>query len=344
MSGSKLKILIVGAGLIGRRHLEAFRETDRAKLSACETDVVRRAAAAREFSLPDTFAQLDDALQLSWDGAVVATPAHTHVSIARTLTDRGVPVLLEKPVAVTSNGLHAWQAAVEARRVPVMIGFVYRSHPLLIALREELRAGRIGRPVQLIAQRGAHLPARRADYADTYYARVEQGGGVVQDILSHLYNAAEWLVGPMDCVAADMAHLCLAGVEVDDTVHVIARHGPVLASYTVNQHQPAAEFTLTINGTQGSLRARFHEHCWDRATKPDAGWSSHALPPLSPVEWFTRQAETFLDVIEKKQVPPCSLTEGVTTLHAVQATLQAGTPQRGWVNVKRDGCRFFQSI
>lgn len=326
-------ILVVGAGWVGRRHIEALQGVGAGNIGLCEPHLARRHEAAQLHALTAAYATLDEALRDPWEAAVVASPAHTHVAIGRAFTERGIPVLVEKPVAVTAEGVEEWQALAEARGAPVMVGFVYRCHPLLVAVREELLAGRIGRPVQLVAHRGAHLPARRADYRDSYYARREQGGGVVHDILSHLYNAAEWLVGPIDRVAADAAHQCLPGVEVDDTIHAIARHGYVLATYAVNQFQPAAEFTLTVHGTCGSLRAAFHENRWESADQPDAGWTPHPIPPLSPVEWFVRQARTFLAVAQGRQAPPCSLPEGIATLHAVLATLRAATQQSGWVPV-----------
>jgi len=76
---------------------------------------------------------------------------------------------------------------------------------------------------------------------------------VVQDILSHVFNAAEWLVSPIDRLMADAAHLRLPKVQVEDTVHVVARHGSILANYTVNQHQHVAEFTLDVHGTEGAF-------------------------------------------------------------------------------------------
>ena len=326
-------ILVVGAGSIGRRHLDALRLTGGVELSVCESNEARRRSAA-DSGVSAVFPSLEDALPRRWDGAIVATPAHTHVAIGRALTDLGIPVLVEKPLAVTAAGVADWQAAVDTRGVPVMVGYVYRCHPLIQAIRGQLAAGAIGAPMQLVAQRGAHLPARRADYASSYYARADEGGGVVQDILSHLFNTAEWLVGPVTAVAADAAHCCLPGVEVDDTVHAIARHGDVLASYSVNQHQPEAEFSLQVNGTRGSLRALLHESRWEIVREPDGGWTRHPLPPLDAVAWFARQAAAFLEVIDKRCDPPCSLAEGQSTLHAVLATLQAVQRRCGWVEVK----------
>jgi predicted dehydrogenase len=333
MSPKRYRILFVGAGLIGRRHVAAFIATRRVDAGVCEPCADGRTAVEQAYPILGSFARLEEALQHAWDAAVIATPAHTHVAIGKKLTERGIPVLLEKPVAVICDGLEDWLGTLEARPVPVMVGYVYRCHPLLVAIRDEVQAGRIGRPLQLIAQRGAPLAARRPDYARTYYAQTEQGGGVVQDILSHLYNAAEWLVGPMDRVAADAAHLVLPDVAVEDTVHAIARHGPVLATYSVNQHQPAALFTLTINGSHGSLRADFQDNRWDIAEQPDAGWTSHSVPAVNVLDWFTRQAEVFLAVIEKRRTPPCSLADGVVTLRAVLATLRAVSRHGGWVNV-----------
>ena len=55
--------------------------------------------------------------------------------------------------------------------------------------------------------------------------------------LTHLVNLAEWIVGPADRVLADASHQVLEGVDVEDTVHLLSRHGPVMAAFALNQHQ-----------------------------------------------------------------------------------------------------------
>jgi predicted dehydrogenase len=328
-----LQILLVGAGWIGRRHVEALQRTGRAALAICEPHASRRMSMAQEFDISRTFVALDEALRHRWDGVVVATPAHTHADLGFALAERGLPVLMEKPVAASWEGVERWRRAAEANGAPVMMGYVYRCHPILETLREQLQRDRIGRPLQVVAQRGAHLPSRRPDYASGYYARLPHGGGIVHDILSHVYNAVEWLVGPLDRVAADAAHLALPHVDVDDTVHVLGRHGGVLASYCINQHQPAAEFSLQVNGSRGSVRGLFHADCWETADTPDAGWTRHHLPAVTAVDWFVRQVETFFDVITKRRPPPCSLAEGMVTLRAVLATLEAVRGHAGSIPV-----------
>ena len=331
---SRRKILVIGGGWVGRRHLDAFRAVGGIDLAVCEVAVNRRKDFFGNLAADRVFACVEDALENKWDAAVIATPAHTHIAIGTTLADRGIPTLVEKPLAVALDGIDAWLESVRAHRVPVMVGYIFRCHPLLAAARAAIFSGSIGRPVQLVAARGGHLPTRRPEYANTYYANRAEGGGVIHDILSHVFNAAEWIVGPLDRLSADAVHACVPGVEVEDTVQVIARHGAVLASYSVNQHQPMAEFSLTINGDAGSVRIAFHEHRWQIAHQPDGGWTSYEIPRLAPTEWFVMQARAFLDVIDRAAEPPCSLAAGITTLHAILAATAAVehlAPQ--WVEV-----------
>src|SRR5688572_29455882 len=118
MSRKRHRILFVGAGLIGRRHIEAFLATSRVDAAVCEPRADGRTAAGQAYPVCGSFARLEEALQHSWDGAVVASPAHTHVAIGQILTERGIPVLLEKPLAVTFDGLETWLGTLEARPVP----------------------------------------------------------------------------------------------------------------------------------------------------------------------------------------------------------------------------------
>lgn len=324
------RVLVVGAGWIGRQHLQALALTGRVRAGVCEPNGAARQAVDPALTPAGSFELLASALTAAWDAAIVATPAHTHLAVGRQLTVAGIPVLVEKPLALELAGLDEWAAGAGP---PVMVGYVFRCHPVLEKVRREIAAGRIGTPLQVTARRGAHLPARRPEYASTYYARPEQGGGVVHDILSHVYNATEWLVGPIDRVAADGAHLRLPQVTVDDTVHAWARHGAVLASYAVNQHQHVAEFVIEVHGAEGSVRANFTNGSWAAAPKPDADWVTEALPSPKGAEWLARQANIFLDVIEGRANAPCPLADGMATLRAILATLRSLQAEARWTAV-----------
>ena len=316
----ELDVVVVGGGWAGCRHIEALVGTGRARVSLVESDSAARAKALTQYPIKRAYVTWQEALRERWDGAVVAIPAHLHLDVGRQFTSRGIPLLLEKPVAVQEEGVGNWIDEIESTGVFVSVGFVLRYHPALLAARDHLGSGQLGRPVELVVRRGAHLPARRADYATSYYSRVEDGGGVVQDILSHAYNSAEWLLGPIEVTAADAEHLVLEGTSVHDTVHVIGRHGSVLASYVVNQHQRVPEFTLDVHCTNGSVRVDFVEGGWLTTGAPDEPWKANSSPSQA-ADNFSRQAIEFVDGIAGRAMPRCSLRDGAATLRAVRSTL-----------------------
>ena len=214
----------------------------------------------------------------------------------------------------------------------VAVAYVYRAFPALAAMREAIVGGRFGRPVELVAVGGQNFPSYRPAYRDTYYADRATGGGAIQDALTHLLNAGEWILGPIDRLVADAAHRVLPDVTVEDTVHLLARHGSVLASYNLNQHQAPNETTLTVVCEQGT--ARWESHCqrWRWMVRPDEPWHEEPHEPLPRDAAFIAQAQRFIDAVERKTQPACSLAEGLQTLRVNLAAL-ASLESRGWQNV-----------
>src|SRR5262245_37080029 len=180
------KVLIIGVGSIGERHLRCFQKTGRADCSLVEINDEPRRAVAERYGVRRAFADLETALADRPDVAVIATPAPLHVPIAQQLAEADVHLLIEKPLSTTLDGLDRLQKTVQERRLVAAVGYVYRSHPALSAMRDAIRAGRFGRPVQVVSTSGQHFPTYRPAYRTIYYTRRETGGGAIQDALTHL--------------------------------------------------------------------------------------------------------------------------------------------------------------
>ena len=247
-------------------------------------------------------ASLDAALQDNFDAAVIATPAPLHVPLALRLVDRGVSVLIEKPLSVDLQGCEALAEAAHWRGVVAAVAYVHRANPILDEMRRAIHEGQFGRPVELVSVSGQHFPHYRPAYRQTYYARRETGGGAVQDALTHSLNLGEWLVGGIDRVVADIAHKVLEGVDVEDTAHVLARQGGVLSSYSLNQHQAPNEMSITVICEHGTVRFEGHQSRWRSMEKPGGEWIDHPHPPLERDTVFIRQADAFLDALEGKRL------------------------------------------
>lgn len=317
------RVLIIGVGSIGERHLRCFGQTGRADLSFCEINDELRTVIADRYGVAHTFADFDDAVASHPDVAVICAPAHLHVPMATALADAGIHVLCEKPLSTTLDNVEELIATADRRNITAAVAYVHRCNPLIVQFKEAIDSGRFGRPVNLVHASGQHFPFYRPAYRDIYYKDHKTGGGAIQDSMTHMLNLGEWLVGPIDRLAADAAHLLLEGVEVEDTVHVLTRHGDLLGSYAHNQHQAPNESFYIVACERATACVEYHNHRWMWQEKPDENWHVEKLPPMQRDDIFIAQANMFLDAVEGKGPVRCTLAEGMQTLKVNLATLAA---------------------
>ncbi len=317
------RILVIGVGSIGERHLRCLQATGRAEVGICEINTGLREGIASKYSVSCVYPALEQALRESWEAAVIATPANLHIEQAMRCAETGLHLLIEKPLSTSLRGVESLLEVVKTHSLVAAVGYVYRAHPALAAMKKALSSGDFGCPVQLTVSAGQHFPLYRPAYRQTYYRDHATGGGAIQDALTHLINAAEWLIGPTTWVAADASHKILDAVEVEDSVTAIARHGDVLASYSLNQHQAPNEISMTVVAERGTLRFELHHSRWSWMREPGGAWQEERVGPLERDEWFILQEQSFLDALERQRSPLCSLEDGVQTLRVNLAMLQS---------------------
>lgn len=324
-------ILVIGVGSIGERHVRCFQATERCQVSIVEINPTLRQTIAERYRVL-SYSSLEEAPAAKPTAAVVAVPAHLHLPISQQLAAAGMHLLIEKPLSTSLRGVNELRELVAREQLVCGVAYVYCSHPILGAMREAISSGRFGQPLELVAVCGQHFPTYRPAYREIYYKDRATGGGAIQDALTHIVNAAQWLVGPITRLVADAEHQLLPGVDVEDTVHVLARHGRVQASYALNQHQAPNEVTITVVCERGTVRFEAHENRWRWLTTPGEAWQEQRFPPLERDTLFIQQAAYFLDAIEGIRPVTCSLDEGEATLRANLAAL-ASCERGRWISL-----------
>jgi predicted dehydrogenase len=323
---SKARILIIGCGSIGERHLRCFLATGRAEVSACEPNADLAEAMRERYGVEVSGDALADLACGGYEGVVVATPAQTHLPLMREALRAGASVLVEKPLAVTLDEV-AESAALLESLVPqgrfARVAYVLHFMPWYAEARAFLRGGTLGRPLQVSVAGGQHFPTFRPAYREIYYARHETGGGAIQDGLTHLLNTVEWFVGPVTRIRCEAAHLALEGVEVEDAVSISARHGEVLASYAYNQFQAPNETRLEIHCERGSLRIESRRQRWGVHLRDGAEWEWRPSGSFERDAFFIAQAKAFLDELEGRPSDLATFEEAAQTLRVNRAALES---------------------
>lgn len=162
-----LKVAVVGAGGFGRHHVRILSGLPGVELACvCDRDPERARSMGEAHGAPFCADAAD--LPPGLDAAVVAVPTAHHVEVAVPLLQRGVPVMVEKPLARDPEGAEAICAAAEASGVVLAVGHVERFNPALTAA-----AGRLGDPRFIECRRVAPFSFRSSDV------------GVVLDLMIH---------------------------------------------------------------------------------------------------------------------------------------------------------------
>lgn len=320
----KNNILIIGGGSIGARHVTCFLATGRAEVSLCEiSDEVRNQVAA-DHDLSATYSTLDEAIAANPDAAVICAPAHVHMLIASQLVAAGIPVLIEKPLSTSYDDASEFLQQLSKSGLPAGVAFVYRSHPALQDMhRAIVEEGEFGKVLQVSVVAGQHFPFFRPAYREIYFTKHETGGGLIQDMFPHLLNAVEWFAGPMTWISADADHLALEGIEVEDSLTVIGRHGNAMASYSLNLHQTANENTILVVCEKGTAKFEYGKSQWVATMSPEDEFSVRAKFKLERNDLFTNQANAFLDHVEGKADALCTVEESLATLKTTLAVLRS---------------------
>src|SRR4051812_48279293 len=121
MSESQIRIAVVGAGQIGKRHAELIVKSDACRLAAIVDPTPAAADYAGTLGVPH-YASLGELLARDHpDGVILATPNPMHCDQALVCIAAGIPTLVEKPVAHTLEAGMRLCDATDRANVPVLV-------------------------------------------------------------------------------------------------------------------------------------------------------------------------------------------------------------------------------
>lgn len=194
MEITKSTALIFGAGSIGERHINNLISL------GCLSIIVYR---QRNLPLRNVDSQkikivtsYDDALRLNPDFGIICSPTSNHLEQTIFCVKNNIPVLVEKPLSHTIEGLADLKTEIKNRGTLLHVGYMMRFHPLLNKVKEGLRQNKWGKLIYIRSYWGEYLPNWHPweDYRTSYAALKELGGGAALT-LSHDLDVVNWLVG-----------------------------------------------------------------------------------------------------------------------------------------------------
>lgn len=332
------RIVIAGAGMIGRMHLRLAMRNPDCVVAAIADPSPAAAALAGEIKVPH-FAALEEALDtVKPDGALIATPNQLHVDQALACIARHIPVLLEKPIAESVEEAMVLVDAAETAHVPLLIGHHRRHSSTLTQAKRILQSGRVGRITAVMASALLRKPDRY--FEEGAWRKIKGGGPILLNLIHDIDNLRA-LCGEIVEVQA-FASNAARGFAVEDTAAISLRFASgALGTYLLSDIAAAPRSWDQTAGENNSFAYYPDEECYLIAGSRGSlsvpgmriteypgtpGWEqamSFRSEPAEKRDAHERQLAHFLDMIAGRAEPLVSGRDATRTLAVAMAIAKA---------------------
>ena len=325
MTGNrKLRVAAIGVGSLGRHHARNYAELaaeGKVELvGVCDIDTATAEAAGSLHNVA-YFTDWKDLLD-KVEAVSIGTPTETHCEIACAFLERGIHVLVEKPIALTLDEADRMIASADKSRARLMVGQLERYNPAMVALRPN-----VTRPLYFEIHRVSPFPNRSLDV------------DVVLDVMIHDLDAVQWLVGK----DVKVSEIRAVGIPV------ISDKVDAANARLEFENGAVANITASRIGTEKIRKTRFYQTnayvVLDYATKfasltslnPDAahpllGITINRLE-INDIEPLRAEILDFIDCVENDKTPPVTGEDGRRALALAVGVLKRIEDHRERLNV-----------
>lgn len=256
MAKDKLGYAIIGCGVIGPYHAEAFQKTTGAELVAC-CDIVedRAKAMAERFGIPRTYTDYQEMLKRDdIDIVSICTPSGMHADMGIAAAQAGKNVLCEKPIDIRLDKIDALIAACEEHKVKLACIFQRRTYPINQKIRRIVQSGGLGKMVLGDCYQKYY---RSPDYykSGAWRATWElDGGGALMNQGVHGIDLIQWIMGPVKTIFAKGNHL-VRDIPVEDTACIVMEwaNGAFGVLQGTTSVSPGYNCKIEVHGDLGSI-------------------------------------------------------------------------------------------
>lgn len=321
-----LRAGLIGLGSMGRHHARVLRSLEDVHLVAVADQSGDPYAVAQDLPLlPD----LDAVFEVGIDYLVIATPTESHETLGLQAAAAGIPTLIEKPLAKTSEGARKLANAFAERGILGVTGHVERYNPALQELRKRLEFGDLGEIYQIATRRQGPFPNRVSDV------------GVVKDLASHDVDITAW-VTQRDYELVAARTMFKAGREHEDMVSSTCQLSDgLMSNHLVNWLTPTKERITAVTGEKGMFVADTltadlifyangnHPTVWeDIAQFRGVSEGNVTRLAIHKPEPLMTEHESFRDAILGKRSEIVTLEQGTNVLRVCEAMIESASMNR----------------
>lgn len=330
-----MKVLIVGLGSIGQRHLRNLKNiySDKLEIIAYRTKksnmVINSDITVKYVDDFDSYYGIrsiysfDTVLKEKPSIAFITNPSSLHVAFALKLANIGCHLFIEKPLSHNMNGVYELKKMCDKKKLKVAIGFQLRFHPLLKTVKDYIL--KIGNLLYARAKYCTYLPSHHPyeDYKTGYAARQDLGGGVVL-CLSHEIDYLNYLFGKPQEVVAFGGHLSNLSITAEDTVNALFLYPNAFSvNLVLSFAERNEERTLQIVGDKGKIDLDLIKNTLKIYTTDKNITRRYNSVKSDRDKLFMEEVSNFMDALNGKRQYCATLEEGISDLKTALGILNS---------------------
>lgn len=313
-----MRVVVVGAGSIGRRHLVNLHSLGHEVIAVDVAD----SALATVADIARTYRTLPEALAERPEAAFVCTHSNGHVAAAIECAWAGCHLFIEKPLSTDLAGVDRLIAECRARGLVTMVACNMRFHEAVRRVTDTLvRDPSFGRMLWADLEWGYYLPlARPDDWRTSYMANRSLGGDLVFDDI-HELDLACWVLGQPVRVLATSARLGELTVDVDDCADMAVDFASGARARIHSDYlQHGYSRRLKVVAERGTLSWDFTSGRFGVVRDDGEGWNWYAAEhELRDNRMFVEEVEHFIHCVATRQPTIAPVESAVTVVRLALA-------------------------
>jgi predicted dehydrogenase len=334
-----MHIGILGGGNISDTHARAAAAIPGVTVAACYGANRERTAKLAAQHAAAVYDDLDRFLDhRPMDIVAIGSPSALHAEQGIAAARRGLHVLSEKPLDITTARADALIEACAAAGVKLGVFFQDRLRPAIVEVKRLLDSGELGKPVMINGRVRWYRPPEYYSSSKWRGTWALDGGGALMNQAIHTVDLVQWLFGPIARVSAAVATR-IHDIEVEDTAAAVLEFtsgalGTIEATTSLYPGYPrrlevtGSEGTVIIEGDNLSQRDLRGEAAAGASTAPPPRLENVASPVVSDASAHQRVLEDFIAAIRDGREPATGGREARRSVELVETIYAAAKAQR----------------
>ena len=323
-------ILVIGTGSAGKRHAGNLASLG-CRISCMDPSAERLEEVKENVDIIGAYTSLESALagDEHIDGVAVTSPPAYHVEQSIAALDRGIPVLLEKPVCPDEAGARKLAKVAGDSGVPLLLTYTWRWWTPLIKVKELLQQKAVGQIRHVKFVMSAHLADWHPweNYWDFFMASKALGGGALLDE-SHWIDLMLWFFGKPEKLMGNIDKISDLKIETDDNVDMLVFYKDGLrVTLHLDLYGRPHEKYIRFVGEEGTIYWTADPNRIRIGSDMTETWETHDFE-CDRNDMFLAADSEFLDVLSGGRVKTCTIEDGVEVLSLIEAARKSSASGR----------------